>query len=268
MKIQNVLSFTVIRRISLGVTIASIIFALGSASAATYTPPPAGLISWWKADGNANDSVGGHNGTLEGGMGFTTGISGSAFAAGSNKRVFVPDSPDFQLTSLSIGAWVNIAQNSWDIFFRGDNRTGLDPYVLALDNNGHVGFGIGSATASDGIQSGISYQQWHQVTATLDNATHDMRLYIDGGLVAEKTTSVVPLLALDPSQVPGLGLGNVQDLYDFPLIGSLDEVVLYNRALTPAEVTVLATVPEPTSAALLICGLGALAVRNLRSRKQ
>lgn len=37
---------------------------------------PAGIVSWYKADGNANDSVGGNNGSLQGGATFGPGVTG------------------------------------------------------------------------------------------------------------------------------------------------------------------------------------------------
>ena len=40
-------------------------------------PPPAGLVAWWPGDGNAVDVVGGHNGTLVGGVTFPAGKWGS-----------------------------------------------------------------------------------------------------------------------------------------------------------------------------------------------
>ena len=43
------------------------------------TPPPAGLVSWWKAEGNANDSFNTNKGTLLGGAGFASGEAGEAF---------------------------------------------------------------------------------------------------------------------------------------------------------------------------------------------
>src|SRR5437762_4078443 len=100
---------------------------------AQYSPPSAGLVGWWRGEGNANDSADSHNGILQGGMGFTAGRFGQAFAGGSFKRVLVPDSPDFQLTtSLSIGAWVNIQANGYTVLLRGDDRPGLDPYALSM----------------------------------------------------------------------------------------------------------------------------------------
>ena len=41
--------------------------------------PPSGLISWWPAEGNANDLIGGNNGTLNGNVTYTQGKVGQAF---------------------------------------------------------------------------------------------------------------------------------------------------------------------------------------------
>ena len=42
--------------------------------------PPAGLVSWWPGDGNANDIVGDNHGTLENGATFATGKVNQAFS--------------------------------------------------------------------------------------------------------------------------------------------------------------------------------------------
>ncbi|MEY2429897.1 MAG: hypothetical protein QOJ40_2782 [Verrucomicrobiota bacterium] len=234
---------------------------------AQYSPPTAGLVAWWRAEGNANDSADSHNGTLQGGMGFTPGVFGQAFAAGSNKRVYVPDSPAFQLTSLTMAAWANPSGPGYTILFRGDDRSGLDPYHMGMDpNNGRFAFELADGSGGYDIletPNAMALNQWAHYAVTLDNATHDMRIYLNGVLSAEKTTTVTPLLALDPGEVPGIGIGNVQDFYDFPFQGGIDEVVLYNRALSPAEVVTL--VPEPSCATLICCGLTALFLsRRLR----
>ena len=236
---------------------------------AQYSPPTAGLVAWWRAEGNANDSADSHNGTLEGGMGFTPGVFGQAFAAGSNRRVYVPDSPAFQLTSLTMGAWANPSALGYTILLRGDDRSGLDPYHMGMDpSNGRLAFELADGSGGYDIletPSAMALNQWAHYAATLDNATHDMRIYVNGVLSAEKTTTVTPLLALDPGAVPGIGIGNVQDFYDFPFVGGIDEVVLYNRALSSAEVASL--VPEPGSATLICCGLaGVFLSRRLRSK--
>src|SRR5882724_8260496 len=37
------------------------------------------LVAWWRGDGNAVDTIGGHNGTLVGNTAFVTGVAGQAF---------------------------------------------------------------------------------------------------------------------------------------------------------------------------------------------
>ena len=235
---------------------------------ADYSPPSAGLVAWWRANGDATDSSGtGHNGVLGGGMGFTTGVYGQAFSSSAGKRVFVPDSTAFYLTSLTIGAWANPSDFGYNILTRGDNRSGLDPYNLGMDQaNGKCSFGIYDSTGALALletPAAMAFSQWHQYTATLDGAPHDMRIYVDGILAAERTTTLTPIQALDLSQVPGIGIGNTPNIYDFPWNGGLDEVVLYNRALSPGEVASL--VPEPTGLFILFAG-GVLSVWARRSR--
>jgi Concanavalin A-like lectin/glucanases superfamily len=238
---------------------------------ADYAPPTAGLVAWWRGNGDATDSSGnGYNGTMLGGMGFTSGVFGQAFAGNSNQRMFVNDNPAFQLTSsLSIGAWVNVSAG-YAVLQRGDSRGGNDPYQLSGDNAGHMVFQIQHDPDTSGklLSASIPLHQWVQVTATLDGATGDMRLYLNGNLAAEDSTTIRPFAALNSTLSPGIAIGNTASDGDFPLVGGIDEVLLYNRALSPAEV--MSLVPEPGSAMLLSVFAGLLGMwtrqrRNLGS---
>jgi hypothetical protein len=224
---------------------------LSTFSSSRAAPPSSGLVAWWRADGNANDSAGSHNGVLLNGMGFTAGISGQAFLGGAaNQKVMVPDSPDFQLTSsLSIGMWVNASGNSYTAFMRGDDRPGLDPYALGLNGGGLMGLQITDAANNTKFLSApLPFNTWVQVTGTLDGSTGDMRLYFNGVLVAQDFTAIRPFGLLTGSN-PGIGIGNVPGVNNFPFAGAIDEVILYNRALSPQEV--LSLVPEPAAGSLL-----------------
>src|SRR5204863_4114583 len=46
------------------------------------TSAPSGLVSWWTGDGTAKDLIGSNDGTLTGGVGYTTGKVGQAFEFG------------------------------------------------------------------------------------------------------------------------------------------------------------------------------------------
>src|SRR5262249_34865829 len=44
----------------------------GCLPTAGCVPPPSGAVSWWPGDGNANDIIGGQDGTLTNGLGFAS----------------------------------------------------------------------------------------------------------------------------------------------------------------------------------------------------
>lgn len=87
------------------------LLAPGVALAASKTSgPPAGLISWYKADGNAKDSVGHNNGTTHGGVTYAAGDPGEAFSFnGSTGYVSVGDPIDLR----SDGKNFTIAARVW-----------------------------------------------------------------------------------------------------------------------------------------------------------
>ena len=71
------------------------------------SPPASGLVGWWRAESNANDSVGGNNGTLYGNVSYASGKVGQAFVfGGSGSYVGLNNTAALQLQDFSIEAWV------------------------------------------------------------------------------------------------------------------------------------------------------------------
>src|SRR5258708_6449702 len=59
-----------------------------------------GLVSWWQAEGNANDAVGGNPGVLFNGAGYTNGMVGQAFSLdGVNDHIQVADLSNLHCTN-------------------------------------------------------------------------------------------------------------------------------------------------------------------------
>jgi hypothetical protein len=207
--------------------------------------PPSGLVGWWKADGNALDSVAGNNGVLQN-VSFTPGEVGQTFAFdpenlpnGTYSGVQIADQPAYVLTnSLTIEAWVRPRGDSYVIFFRGDNRPGLDPYVLSMQANNIILFGISDESGNyAAVQTPLIYNQWWHIAATLDGGSGTLSLFTNGVLAAQSNTTVRPFGALLAGDSPGIGIGNVNDGgNNFPFIGDIDELSLYNRALSSAEI--------------------------------
>src|SRR5437016_1077312 len=76
----------------------------------TCVPPPPDMVAWYPGDGNADDIIGGNNGTLENGATFAPGMVDQAFSLdGLDDYVSINDSASLHLTTFTIDAWVNAA---------------------------------------------------------------------------------------------------------------------------------------------------------------
>src|SRR5262249_15829688 len=72
-------------------------------------PPPVGMVAWWPGDGNANDIIGGNNGTLQGAATFAPGEVDQAFSLdGTDRPLDVPYCPNLKpgTGSFTADAWV------------------------------------------------------------------------------------------------------------------------------------------------------------------
>jgi Concanavalin A-like lectin/glucanases superfamily/Divergent InlB B-repeat domain/Putative Ig domain/Immunoglobulin I-set domain len=68
---------------------------------------PAGLVGWWRAENNAQDSVGTNHGVLRNGAGFAAGKVDQAFELdGTDDCIEIPDAPALRPGSLTLEAWV------------------------------------------------------------------------------------------------------------------------------------------------------------------
>jgi streptogramin lyase len=210
----------------------------------TAVAAPSGLVSWWTANNTAADAMGLNNATLYN-VTYTTGEVGKAFSFnGSNGWASLGDPSSLAFTpSFTIEGWIKVNglptnNNFGSIMFRGDDRGGLDPYSLDLLPDGQLRFEVCSGPGTADVYAPVPMGQFVHVAATLDDATGAMTLYENGAVVAQTTTTVRPFGALDPTQEPGVGIGNSNalDNYNVPFNGLIDELSVYNRALTAGEV--------------------------------
>jgi hypothetical protein len=204
------------------------------------------VVSHWTADNMSVDAAGGHDAMLVSGAAYQPGKIGQAFSFdGIDDRAVVADAPDLALTqSMTIEGWIRVdsfpTQDHGVIIARGDDRGGLDPYVLNTSRTGRVRFGITSLTGMEAISAPIALGQFVHVAATLDDASGLTRLYLDGVPVAETTTDVRPFAMLDPASNPSIGIGNHGGFpgtpHNFPFHGLIDELKIHSVALTETEI--------------------------------
>jgi hypothetical protein len=230
--------------------------------AATATSHPAtdrleellarGRVGWWPAEQDARDVVAGNDGHITRGVTSVPGVKGLAWHFdGSRSGIILRDTPALAFTgAFTIALWFKAERlpgpdlYASQLFFRGDDRVGLDPYSLTIQPNGKVAFIIDSGKGGDIALSPdkAPVGKWTHLLGEFDPDRKLLRLYVDGKLVGEKKTLFSPMGPLEPAQKPGIGIGNTQDpeAYNQPFIGAIDDVQVWNRALTTKEAAYLA----------------------------
>ncbi len=210
--------------------------------------------SRWPGDGHARDLLQEKDATPVGGVSFGPGVVGQGFHFnGVDGALRLPDAECFRFTrSLTISAWVKVlsypspGQGIAQILFRGDDRGGLDPYFLAVEEDGMLVFGVDSGSGATYLRVPIPLHRFTHVTASLDDASGKMRILFNGHLVADATTPHRPFRDLDSSARPGLGIGNhgsrPDNTWNQPFHGVIVEVTLSGEAegATDTETKVVA----------------------------
>jgi hypothetical protein len=207
--------------------------------ATSCNPAPVGLAAWFPGDNNALDIRGGNNGTLGGQTAFAAGKVAQAFqfngASQNASVVTVPDSPPLHITdALTIDAWVNPISGD-AIVLKGNFGGGnTQPYGILVGattpTSEQIIFSIGNNSTFDRVASGsfIPLNAYTHITGTYDGTT--MRIYVNGVLDMSKTTAIGTLNTTDTTPLH-IGQG-----YNVPYVGAVDELEIFNRALSDTEV--------------------------------
>jgi serine/threonine protein kinase len=200
---------------------------------------PTGLVSWWRAEGDASDATGRNPGVLLHGASFAPGKSGQSFRLdGKEACVHVTSSTSLNLTnSLSLEAWVYVvefSENDGVAIAGKDDPYAVRQYLLGL---GKI-FGQWVFRAHIGVANEFRYfngntpalsNTWYHIAMTYDGAF--LKLYVNGKLDGSAGVSG-PVLTSDQPLVIG---GESPGPWNFN--GLIDEVSLYDRALSEAEVS-------------------------------
>ena len=157
---------------------------------------------------------------------------------GVNNIIQVADANNLSFTNtLTIEAWINTAQNGIAKRIIGKELIGSiwPEYFVLMNNDGTIQFGINTFNGDNisRLNTVASYNDnlWHHVAATYDGAT--MRIFIDG--IPDGTLATTKILWNSSSQLSiGSANGGVNATYTWD--GQLDEVRIWNRALTQTEI--------------------------------
>src|SRR6267143_1529407 len=211
--------------------------ALEFVGLASCDSAPAGMISWWKAEGNADDSQDDNNGMI-GGATFAPGEVGQAFNFdGIDDYVDAGNSASINLTGsqVTIDAWINpsadLTTESW---FFGKSGDGTVRYAIEWEP-GDPGVLVGRANTG-AVQANFTppTNTWTHVAVVYDgNAeTSTTKLYVNGVVVASGSPSSGNLT---PTSAPFV-IGAFDSTHTRNFKGLVDEVELFDRALSDTEV--------------------------------
>ena len=197
-------------------------------------PGTDGLVAFYALDGDANDTSGNElHGTLVGDATLSEGPAGYGMALeldGDGDYVDGGSPPELVITeAISIACWVNPTA-----FVGRQGFAGLDlGYVLKVHEEGRLCFttpGIADHESSNTI---LEAGTWQHVAATFLPGQDEGLVFYLNGVETERMTSS----AINPGSGP-FRIGNNQ--WNEQLTGMIDEVAIYNRALSEGEVMYLA----------------------------
>ncbi|MEO6719375.1 MAG: DUF2341 domain-containing protein, partial [Ferruginibacter sp.] len=228
-------------------------FAVGENCAVISQIPSTNLIANYKFTGNANDATGNNNGTLQNAPSLTAdrfGIAASAYTFNGSSQYVSTTNSYVNPGTYSISIWFKTSTAGGLLMGFNSAQTGssvnYDRY-LYMNNTGQLFFGNNPGGGiPTTINSGASFNDnnWHLATATL-SGTAGMILYVDGVQVAINAGITT---AQNYTGYWRIGYGILSGFPSAPTShyfnGSLDDALIYHRAITSAEVTTLYNSPD------------------------
>lgn len=210
-----------------------------------------GLVAYYPMDDLGStlstcmkDPVGHHDGACVGGEPtVVAGAIGNAYKLDGVLNIRIANAAELDTPGFTVAYWRNLVTSpamKADGYECPVNRV----YGTATDDSWQVCaesqgtyWKVGETSSSSGVM--VQVGEWHHVAITFDGAA--FTIWLDGALLGSGTATV----AIEPTDpivlgmdLDGDGVGNFMPSATFD--GLLDDLRLYNRALSPAEVAELA----------------------------
>ena len=209
------------------------------ATATTATTATTSLVAAYGFDEGTGTTVldrsgKGNNGVISSATWAATGRFGKALAFnGTSSWVTVADSTSLDLTTgMTLEAWVypTTTMTGWRTVMMKE-QPGADIYYLSANtdmNQPATGVSIGGSIRQLNAGTTIPVNAWTHLTATYDGTTQ--RLYINGAQVASQAQTGSITVSGSAMHIGG------NSVWGEYFQGLIDEVRVYNRALSPAEI--------------------------------
>jgi hypothetical protein len=217
--------------------------------------PTNGLVGWWPFNGNANDESGnGNHGTVNGAT-LTADRNGNAASSYRfNSFSQVINLPEL---SSSFGTPTSLYSCSFWFKLSNDLPQGVDGVMFHSSTENHenifsrIGIVYGNKlkiyhrnnlenNEPTSLQS-LASNTWHNVTITINHVIGSYRLFLNGLELSEMSFNFNPNYNYyTPFRTWQIGGISAAASYHY-FIGEIDDLAVYNRALTQEEITALYT---------------------------
>ena len=226
---------------------------------------PPGLVSMWPFEGNLMDAIGTNHGNLVGSLGFVSGKVSQAVdfagSAGLTNYFVAQASPSLDVgvgPGLTIEGWINPTDLQtfqplveWNRNAQGSPDTIGAHLWINVRNGGFVPGGGPGALYVNLIDLNSTYHVLHStpgvltsnrfnhVATTFDRVSGITKLFVNGALVGQTNVgNIIPHTSYD--LYFGKRVANNVASPPLSFTGAMDEMSLYNRALSDAEIQAIA----------------------------
>jgi hypothetical protein len=222
-------------------------FPLSQVDSITFTAqgpvPIDSLVAYFPFNGNANDSSGrGNNGSTHGGISWVSdrfGNAGRAISLNGTGWVHIPSSPSLDIKSdITIAGWIKATSLTGVqmLVYRGDARSGYDPYFFRLEDSVLIFYRAPTQAASEHVQTTISdlnMSNFHMVVARYQHDNGSMSIYVDGVL---RVNELHPATISYATSNMYNDIGGVDNSASQGWHGAIDDLRIYRRALSDLEI--------------------------------
>jgi len=237
--------------------------ALMLAATAMTNVANAGLIHSYDYNGNANDGTGTSHGTVNGAT-LTTdrfGNTNSAYAFSGEQYI---DSSFTTPTTASFSIWASLGSqtDAGDMLFSidGYGTAGVNLW-LYTNSTAYWNTWDGAANPFGTYGNSVRDGDFHHYVVVNDQVNNETTLYIDGSKLGTAD------YRHDGGNLFRVGAGKYDRGYAWD--GTIDDVSVYDHALSQAEVSALYSatdVPEPSTLAIFALGMMGLASRRFKKQ--
>ena len=207
-----------------------------------YDPFEGSGVALYQLNGDATDESTNYDGTWSGTAAYTTGVFGqSANLSGSNyitmsglTSFFTPKQ------TFTVSLWFKTSGSNVSRYLFSDEVFSFTNNYNITISQGASGF-LSVATVYGGVvtyyNTTTTYKDnaWHNIVVTINQSNQTGNVYIDGAFIGSYTLSTGT-----KTGTPYPVIGTTGNAY-LPFIGQIDQVRIFNEALTPLEVEALYT---------------------------